>query len=107
MPAHLRFTLVGMCALGMAAAAHAQACYSLYSPLDKLVYQSSEPPVDLSQAISAAVQARYPGHHLVVLSSSSCPRVDERPDVVRGAVEGVGRSPAQSPARAVPAARRY
>jgi hypothetical protein len=53
-------------------------CYTLYSPSNKVVYQSTEPLVDLSRPVSAQVEALHPGHHLVISDGNHCPEVDER-----------------------------
>ncbi len=52
------------------------ACYTIYSPQNTVVYQSGEPPVDLSRTISSQMALRYPRHHLVMVNdSSACPLV--------------------------------
>ncbi len=53
-------------------------CFSVYTPRNELIYQSTETPVDLSRPISVELRARYPNHHLVF-----------RPDQSRCASVGV------------------
>ncbi len=51
-------------------------CFSVYSPQNQLVYQSTSTPVDLSRQISAGLRERYPNHHLVFVPyESSCAEV--------------------------------
>lgn len=46
-------------------------CFSIYTPRNQLVYQSTATPIDLSQPISAGLRARYPDHHLVFIPDQS------------------------------------
>ena len=48
----------------LAAAAN---CYSVYDGQNRLTFQSTVAPVDLSARISDAMRARFPGHFLVIL----------------------------------------
>jgi hypothetical protein len=58
------------------AAAH---CFMVYDRQQRLVYQSTEAPFDLSQPLSQGLAANFPGHHLVMAQSSAdCPAVDLR-----------------------------
>ena len=70
-------TALLMLALSLTAAAPARAaCYTIYSPQNTVVYQSGEPPVDLSRTISSQMALRYPRHHLVMVNdSNACPLV--------------------------------
>jgi hypothetical protein len=43
-------------------------CYTVHSPQGKVIYQSSVSPIDLSQSISAGMNASFPGHSLVTSS---------------------------------------
>lgn len=45
-------------------------CYTIYDQSNRAVYQSTEPPIDLSLPISAAMAKRYPGHFLVVATDN-------------------------------------
>jgi hypothetical protein len=42
-------------------------CYSIYDGQNRLAYQSTVAPVDLSERISDAMRARFPGSFLVIL----------------------------------------
>lgn len=54
-------------------------CYTIYGPRNTVVYQSAEPPIDLSRTISSQLALRYPGHHLVrVNDARACPTVQPR-----------------------------
>jgi len=58
------------------AAAH---CFMVFDPQQRLVYQSTEAPFDLSQPLSSGLAAHFPGHHLVMTDSSThCAAVDLR-----------------------------
>ncbi len=46
-------------------------CFSVYTPRNELIYQSTETPVDLSRPISVELRARYPNHHLVFIPDQS------------------------------------
>ena len=66
-----------------AVALHTQAdayCFTLIGPDNRTVYQSINPPFDLSRPFSRTLAARYPGHHLVMAASSvECNEIDVRP----------------------------
>ena len=63
-------------------------CYTIYSPQNTVVYQSGEPPIDLSRSISSQLALRYPGHHLVMVNDSrACPAIRPRG---RGASQSMG-----------------
>jgi hypothetical protein len=53
------------------------ACYQLFDKKDRLVLQSTSPPVDLSRPTSDEVGRLYPGHYLIMGGSGPCPEVDE------------------------------
>lgn len=55
--------------LGTAPAAHA-ACFTIYDEKNVVVYQSTEPPIDLSQRIGTQMARRFPRHFLVMADSS-------------------------------------
>lgn len=78
--------------------AHAQ-CYSLFDGNNKLVYQSTEPLVDLSKPISDQIALAYPGHHLVIAPLSLCPEIDERASTLAAAkrIDGTRGSIYDSP----------
>ncbi len=46
-------------------------CYSVYDGQNRLTFQSTVAPVDLSERISDAMRARFPGHFLVILPDDS------------------------------------
>ncbi len=62
---------------------HTQAgayCFTLIGPDNRTVYQSINPPFDLSRPFSKTLAARYPGHHLVMTAdSANCNPIDNRP----------------------------
>ncbi len=58
------------------AAAH---CFMVYDPQQRLVYQSTEAPFDLSVPLSQGLAANFPRHHMVMTQSSiDCAQVDTR-----------------------------
>jgi hypothetical protein len=55
----------------------ADTCYQLYDEKNALVYQSPEPPIDLSGFISDEVSKNFPHHHLVFSTLRPCTALDE------------------------------
>ena len=49
-------------------------CYSIYDAQNRLAFQSTVAPVDLSTRISQAMRARFPGGHLVMIPDDSACR---------------------------------
>ena len=60
--------LVAVLALPGVASAN---CYSVYDGQNRLAFQSTIAPVDLSARISDGVRARFPGGHLVMVPDDS------------------------------------
>ncbi|NUZ06936.1 hypothetical protein [Piscinibacter koreensis] len=87
-PAHVvSFALL---ALPLAASA---SCFSIYSPRNVLVYQSTVNPIDLSLPISQALRPRFPNHHLVMdPDESACTEVGAGSASARLDRRGSGRS---------------
>jgi hypothetical protein len=48
------------------------ACFTIYDSANQLVYQSPQPPIDLSGSISKEMDSKFPGHHLVITDSINC-----------------------------------
>ncbi len=46
-------------------------CYSVYDPQNRLAFQSTVAPVDLSTRISEGMRGRFPGGHLVMIPDDS------------------------------------
>ena len=46
-------------------------CYSIYDAKNRLAFQSTIAPVDLSTRISDGMRARFPGAHLVMIPDDS------------------------------------
>jgi hypothetical protein len=46
-------------------------CYSIYDAKNRLAFQSTIAPVDLSTRISEAMRARFPGGHLIMIPDDS------------------------------------
>lgn len=58
------------------AAAH---CFMVFDPQQRLVYQSTEAPFDLSEPLSQGLAKHFPRHHLVMTDSAAdCAPVDAR-----------------------------
>jgi hypothetical protein len=49
-------------------------CYSIYDAKNRLAFQSTIAPVDLSTRISEAMRARFPGGHLIMVPDDSACR---------------------------------
>lgn len=93
-----RWTLVLAAGLASAGTASA-ACFTVFDAADRVVYQSTSPPVDISLPISQAVAAVYPrNYHLLMADDAYCPGIDEEPTVypvpLPGARSVAGGSPA-------------
>lgn len=57
----------------LAFASHvALACYTVYDPSGRVVYQSEQPPVDMSRPLHETIPARFPGGQLVFDGASEC-----------------------------------
>lgn len=46
-------------------------CYSIYDAQNRLAFQSTVAPVDLSASISQGMRARFPGGHLTMIPDDS------------------------------------
>jgi hypothetical protein len=46
-------------------------CYSIYDAKNRLAFQSTIAPVDLSARISESMRARFPGGHLIMIPDDS------------------------------------
>jgi len=57
--------------LALPGAAGAANCYSVYNAKNQLAFQSTVPPVDLSQRISQGMRESYPGGFLVIVPDDS------------------------------------
>ena len=53
-------------------AANAMACYTVYDRSGRVAYQGEQPPVDMSLQLREALQARFPGGHMVFEQNASC-----------------------------------
>jgi len=78
-------------------------CYSIYDGQNRLVFQSTVAPIDLSARISDAMRARFPGSFLVMLPvDSDClefrsgPTVSPRFDSATGSRMGTANDPKQT-----------
>lgn len=70
MKANLRLAALLLAVVG---AGPALACYTVYDRSDNVVYNAMVPPVDMSLPLHEALQAAYPGGHLVFGSDQGCP----------------------------------
>lgn len=72
-----RITVVRCVALTLSLAAASPAlaieCFSMFDAKNTLVYQSSLPPIDLSQSISEQMARRFPTRQLLISDLGSCP----------------------------------
>jgi hypothetical protein len=51
----------------------ASACYTVYDRSDQVVYQSQDPPVDMSRPLHETLPSRFPGAHMVFDTAQTCP----------------------------------
>ena len=72
-------------------------CFSLYDAKNQLVRQTSEPLVDLSRPIGQQVEARFPGHFLVVQPTSDCPEIGRQGSRTVAPYDGADRDPNDVP----------
>lgn len=71
-----RALMVCLATLPMTAAQ--AACFTVFDRLERVVYQSIEPPIDMSYPIAEQMARAYPpGHHLLVTPNGFCPGFDE------------------------------
>ena len=86
-------------------------CYSIYDAKNRLAFQSTVAPVDLSTRISESMRARFPGGHLIMIPDDDrLPRVPHRPDDVaalRRRQHSRRRAQARADARGVAAPARH
>lgn len=59
-----------LCSAGLMAG-QAMACYVVYDKVNRIVYNSPTPPVDMSKPISQTLPHLYPGGHMV-FSGTTC-----------------------------------
>lgn len=63
---------------GVAQLAHAGGqCYTIYTPDNKVAFQSSTAPVDTALPYSQTVGKLFPGHHMVVTPTDFCPEISQ------------------------------
>lgn len=78
------------------------ACFTVFDAADRVVYQSTTPPVDISLPISQALAAVYPRrHHLVMADDSYCPGIGESAALVAAPSSGARAVAGGSPALAL------
>lgn len=61
---------LGLAAIALPALAAAN-CYSVYDAKNRLAFQSTVAPVDLSMRIADAMRARFPGGYLIMVPDDS------------------------------------
>lgn len=61
--------------LAMAASLPAHACYTVYDAASRVLYRSTQAPVDMSRPLHDTLPQRFPGGHLVFDTASSCEAV--------------------------------
>jgi len=69
----LRRSYLVLCAVLVAASFDASACYTVYDRSDRVVYQSENPPVDMSRPIHETLPLRFPDGHMVFDTTATCP----------------------------------
>ena len=66
-----RLTVPSLAALLVLPSVASANCYSIFDANNRLAFQSTIAPVDLSARISEGVRARFPGGHLVMVPDDS------------------------------------
>jgi hypothetical protein len=56
------------------ASVNAMACYTVYDPSNRVVYNAQVPPVDMSRPLHETLSAAFPGGHMVFGATTDCPR---------------------------------
>lgn len=69
--------LAGLLALATGGAG--AACYTVYDRANRVVYQSAQPPVDMSRPLHQTLPQAFPGGHLVFDGNGDCPVLNTRP----------------------------
>lgn len=69
-----RSSLIGASLLALAAGP-ALACYTVYDSNNRVLFRSSEPPVDMSRPLHETVPQRFPGGQLVFDTQTRCEEV--------------------------------
>lgn len=86
-------TCVFVSALLAAPAMASANCYSVFTQ-NRLVYQSTATPIDLSRRISDAMRERFPGSYFVMVpDGADCPEVRAGGATTRPRLDAVGRVP--------------
>lgn len=76
-----------------AAALAAGNCYTVYDTSNRAVYQSTEPPIDMSRSISEGMARRFPGHYLVMApDNGACQEIADESRFAARAVANLGDS---------------
>jgi len=79
-------------------------CYSIYDTNNRLAFQSTIAPVDLSTRISDAMRARFPGGHLIMVpDDSDCREYRTGPTLTPRFEAGGAPGAAQPPERTLEA----
>lgn len=87
-------TRVFVLALLAAPALASASCYSVFTSQNRLVYQSTATPIDLSRRISDAMRERFPGGYFVMVPGDvDCPEVRAGGATTRPRLDAVGRVP--------------
>jgi hypothetical protein len=73
-------------------------CYSIYDAKNRLAFQSTIAPVDLSTRISEAMRARFPGGYLIMIPDDSDCREYRTGPTVSPRFEAGGTPGAEQPA---------
>lgn len=81
-----------LCAVLGAASFSASACYTVYDRSERVVYQSEQPPVDMSRPIHETLPARFPGGHMIFDTAGECTQISSAA-AGRGAPDTTTRSP--------------
>lgn len=58
--------------LAVAVSLPAHACYTVYDTASRVVYRSTQAPVDMSRPLHDTLPQRFPGGHMVFDTASSC-----------------------------------
>ena len=68
----MKYKLALLCALGLVGATNASACYTVYGPANRVLYQGEEAPVDMSLPLREALAQRFAGAPHMVFDQGDC-----------------------------------
>jgi len=84
--------------LGLLPLQASAACFTVFDKQHRIIYRDTVPPIDLTGPVSEALNAKFPGGHLVISSEN----LNCIPVVPGSPVDTRGAAAAAAPAAATP-----